>query len=165
MKCGQVAGIFGQHLDARLQRHHHEGGGHAFAGNIAQGERDAAIGIGEEIVVVAADGAAGSVETREIGAGNFGGFVGQHAALNFGGLGEVALHDALGLFDFGEAGVLDADGGHVGHDGEQAEIVLGEFAQNEGRVQIDEADDAVLGLQGARPSWCGPSAPRCSCGP
>ena len=51
-------------------------------------------------------------------------------------------------FDLGEARVLDADGGDVGHHGEQAEIVLGEFAQNEGRVQVDQADDAVLGLQG-----------------
>ena len=101
----------------------------------------------KEIVVVAADGAAGHVEAREIGAGHVGGVFGQHAALNLGGLGEVALHDALGLFDFGEAGVLDADGGDVGHHGEQVEIVLGEFAQNEGRIDVDEADDAVLGLQ------------------
>ncbi len=50
-------------------------------------------------------------------------------------------------FDFGQARVLDADGGHVGHHGEQAQIVLGEFAQHEGRIHVDQADDALLGLQ------------------
>ena len=72
----QIAGIFGQHVDAGLECHHHEGGRHAFSRHIAEGEGDAAIGIGKEIVVVAADGAAGHVETREIGSGNFGAFPG-----------------------------------------------------------------------------------------
>ena len=50
-------------------------------------------------------------------------------------------------FDFGQARVLDANGRHVGHHREQAQIVLGEFAQHERRIHVDQADDALLGLQ------------------
>ncbi len=37
--------------------------------------------------------------------------------------------------------------GDVGHHREQAQVVLGEFAQNERRIHVDQPDDAVLGLQ------------------
>src|ERR1019366_7837434 len=95
-------------------------------------------------------GAAGHVKARQIGARNVGGRFGQHAPLNLRRLRELARHDALRLFHLRQARVLDADGRDVGHHGEQAQIVLGEFAQDEGRVQVDQADDAVLGLQGHR---------------
>ena len=48
-----------------------------------------------------------------------GGGGGKEAALDLGGLGNFAGEKAFGGFDFGEAGVLDADGGDVGHDGKE----------------------------------------------
>ncbi len=53
----------------------------------------------------------------------------------------------LGLFHFRQTRVLDPYGRHVRHHGEQAEIVLGELLDEVRRVQIDEPDDAIVGLQ------------------
>jgi len=43
--------------------------------------------------------------------------------------------------------MFDPDGRHIGHDGEQVEVVLAEFVHEVRRVQIDETDHAVVGLQ------------------
>ncbi len=56
-------------------------------------------------------------------------------------------HQPFLVLYFGQASVLDADGGDVGHHGEQIEIVLGEDARERRRVYVDQPDDAVFGLQ------------------
>ena len=43
--------------------------------------------------------------------------------------------------------MLNANGRHVSHDGEEVEIFGGEFLNEAGRIEIDEAADAVFGLQ------------------
>ena len=43
--------------------------------------------------------------------------------------------------------MLDADGGDVGHHGEQVEIVFRELAKDGGRIDIDDADDFLARLQ------------------
>ena len=57
---------------------------------------------------------------------------GQKAALDFGRLIEIASHQLPRLLDLGEARLLDANGGDIGHDGEKVEIVAGELARSEG---------------------------------
>lgn len=52
---------------------------------------------------------------------------GKHGALDHGGMLQLAGADPLRLLHFGQAGILDAHRGHVGHDREQAQILLGEF--------------------------------------
>ena len=79
--------------------------------------------------------------------GTFGRLHRQQAALDFGGLLQLLGVHALGLLHFGQARVFDADGRHVRHHGEQAQIVLGEFLDEVRRVQIDQPDDAIVGLQ------------------
>ena len=51
------------------------------------------------------------------------------------------------LLHFGEARVLDADGRHIGHHGEQAEIVLRELAQQRRRIHVNDPDDLLARLQ------------------
>ena len=67
--------------------------------------------------------------------------------MDLGGLLELAGHELFGLLDFGEAVALDANGGYVGHDGEQVEIVAGELAGELRRIDVDEADHLVVGLE------------------
>src|ERR1039458_3975733 len=43
--------------------------------------------------------------------------------------------------------MLDADGRHVGHHREQAEVILGKSAKHVGRIHVDQPDSALLGLQ------------------
>ncbi len=145
---GEIAGLVEDDLDASLEAGHEEGGGHALAGDVGYDEGNAAIGVGDEIVVIAADSAAGGVVAGQIEASDPGSGGGEEAPLDFGGLGHFLGQEALGGFDFGEAGVFDADGGDVGHDGEEAEILLGEFVNEVGTVEIDEANDTVVGLEG-----------------
>jgi hypothetical protein len=56
----------------------------------------------------------------------------------------------LGLLHFDEPCLLDADRGDVRHDRQHAEIFFGEFVNQVRGVEINQSDDAVLGLQRSR---------------
>ena len=43
--------------------------------------------------------------------------------------------------------MLDTDGRDIGHHGKQIEIVSGEFPNEVRRIEIDQANDAVLSLE------------------
>ena len=117
--AGQIVTVLKQHLDAGLQAGHQQRRGHAFPRNVADQHADAAVGKGEVIVIIAADGAACFGAPAISSPGATGDFSGSRALLDHRGLLHILRHGALRLFDFVEAGVLDADGGDVGHDGEQ----------------------------------------------
>jgi len=125
-------------VHARVQRHHHQRSRHPLAGDIAQRQRHAAIGVREETVIVAAHRPARRVVAGQIDARQLWRASGQCAALDLGRLREVADHDALGLFHFRQPRVFNANGGHVGHHRQQAQIVFGEFAQDERRIDVDQ---------------------------
>ena len=143
----QALRLFDQHLHARLQAHHQQGSGHAFAGDIAQHHGDAAASVGEEIVVIAADGAARGVVPGHIESADGRRHGRQKALLDFGGLLEIARHQLPRLFHFGEARLLDPDGGDIRHHRQQVQIVFRELAQQGRRIDIDDADDLVARLQ------------------
>ena len=102
---------------------------------------------GNSQIIIAAHGrhARSKPATSRPGISGRGGW--QHAALNLGGLRQVALNDAIVLFDLGQPHVLDTGGRHIGHHGEEAQIVLGELTQHERRIHVDQADDAALRLE------------------
>ena len=139
--------LLNQHLDARLQPHHQQGSRHAFARNVAQHQCDAALTIREEIVIIAADRPAGGVVAGQIDAADLRRNRRQKTLLDHGGLFEIARHQLPGLLNLGEARLLDADGRHVRHHGEHAQVVLGEFAQQRRRIHINDADDLIARLQ------------------
>ena len=140
-------GIIEEHLHAGLQIGHEHGRGHALAGDIGDEDGHPAVVVGQEVVVIAAHGAAGRVVAGQVDAEDDGSAGGQQTALDVGGLFQFVGQEALGLFDLGQAGVFDADGGDVGHHGEQVEIVLGELVDEVRRIEVDQPDDAGLGLQ------------------
>ena len=63
---GEIFRLLGEGLNTGLQTHHQQRGGHAFTGNVAKHHGDSAALVGEEIVIVAADGTAGRVVAGEI---------------------------------------------------------------------------------------------------
>ena len=146
----QIVAVLKQHMHARLKAGHQQTGGHAFTGDIADQHSHAAVGEFEEIVVVAAHraarrGLAGDIQPFDRRRGS-----GQQALLDQRGLLHLLGHGALGFLDLVETDVLDANGGDVGHDREQIEILARKLADQVRRVEIDQPDDAVVGLQGNR---------------
>ena len=71
-----------------------------FAGHVAHQQADAAVGEREEIVIIAADGAAGGGFAGDVQAGDGGRVAGQQAVLDQRGLLHVLGHGALGFLDF-----------------------------------------------------------------
>ena len=72
---------------------------------------------------------------------------GQHGALDHGGVLHLAGPQTLGLLHLGQARIFDSHGRHAGHDGEQAQILAGELLDDARGIQVEQADDTVLGLQ------------------
>ena len=125
-------------------------GRNTFAANIADDEAEVLRIKQKEIEKITANffsGDHGGVQLKILAIGEGGELVRQNGLLNLRGMRQFLRAQFLGLFHFDEAGVLNADGGHVSHDGEQVEILSGEFLNKSGRIEIDEAADAIFGLQ------------------
>src|ERR1700694_876398 len=60
---------------------------------------------------------------------------------------QFLIAQLLGLLDFGETRVLDANRSNVGQHREDIQVVFGEFVNESWSVEINESDDAVFGLQ------------------
>ena len=134
-------------MHARLQTRHQQRGRHPFARNIGDNHRHSAIRIGQEIVIVAAHGSASRVVARQVNARHIRSLGGQQPALDFGRLRQVLGQQSLGRFHLSQTCVLDADGGNVRHHGQDVEIFFGEFMHEMRRVQIDQSDHAIIGLE------------------
>ena len=90
---------------------------------------------------------AGHVVSGQVEPGHFRSGRGKQPLLDFGGLRELARQNALGLFHFGQAHVLDAGSGDVGHNREQVQIFVREGVNEVRRIEINEPNHAVFGLQ------------------
>ncbi len=145
---GDVGLQFAEGVDAGLEAGHEERGGQAFAGDIGDDEEETAVGHGDVVIIIAADGTAGMGTAGEFEARQNGRGLGEEAPLNIGGLFEVVGQQAFGVLDFDEAGVFDADGGDVGEDGEEAESFGVEGVKDVGGIDVEDADDLRFGLQG-----------------
>jgi hypothetical protein len=84
---------------------------------------------------------------RELGTADSRGIERQKALLDRGRLVEIARHDLFLTLDLGEALVLDADSRVVCQHGQELEIVGSEFPSQHSRVDIDQTDDTLLGLE------------------
>ena len=143
---GQVFRLLEHHVHPGLQAAHQQSRRHAFAGHIADHDGDAPVGILDEVVIVAADGARGDgfradVQALYLGRGT------QQPFLDERGLLHLLGHGALGFFDFVQPRVLDTDGRDVGHHRQQVQVFAREFANRIGRIHVDQPDHAVVGLQ------------------
>jgi hypothetical protein len=101
----------------------------------------------EEIATHFLGGNHSGVKLEVLAIGKSGELVRQNGLLNLGRMRQFLRAQFLSLFDLDEPGVFDANGRHVSHDREEVEIFGGEFLNEPGRIEIDEAADAVFGLE------------------
>src|SRR5260370_39093396 len=78
-----VAGAHGVSAEGSLEAGHGEGGGDAFARDVAESDAEFAVGEGEKIVVVAADAKRGAAAARIIESGDFWQVLRKKALLHF----------------------------------------------------------------------------------
>ena len=125
------------------QHGHEQGRPRALAGDVAQRHQELAL-VQREVVVVAADRAAGPVRADHAVAADHGRRIGQEAALDLRRHPHVLLQPALLHALLEQAHVLDLGRGHVRERGDDARVLLVEGPHHGQRVEVHEADDGVL---------------------
>jgi hypothetical protein len=133
----------GEDGERRGQARHHQRGGDAFAADVGDDEVDAAVGSHDDVVVVAADGLAGTVGACEGVAVDLRELGGQQPALDLVCGAELFVDLGLGQGFLAQAGGLELDGGQARDVAEEAEVALADGAECDDEVDVQHAEDGI----------------------
>ena len=152
-ELGEIAGsVEGDAAERGAEAGHEERGGDAFAGDVTDGEAEAAVLEIEDVVVVAADTEGGAAGSGEGGAGDDGHLLREEALLDFAGDLHLAV-DALALGGFGGEGVgelgnFEGEAGLAGDGLQDLEIGAGPGGLRALGSESHDAHEAVAAGEG-----------------